>query len=750
LKATMRYVAWIGLLLVSLIKLSGGKSLVTTDGTVLGPSSWLQYGSNRRKYPQCCGDSTACSMVRLSEEVIDLVRSTDHRRVMLSDTGKKVSIVAGYNEEREGVKGKVFIGDSEYYLEPTSAEERKQDKCYVRGLRGHMQLYHKLIRLGKIKDDLLRYPPALFSITDTPGNSDCCRGFDQCLSASPDFSVLTNREEEITVPWRGAVPPSDSSERFQLTLSMPAECNGLCDKYYYVSGHSVLKVLKKNKGDVSVTMEEGGVQHMLRKCGGGYVWTTAPVTRSVSTAHQPTRKNTGRSSKNREAEDSFQTNNDLSGLMRATPDCLYPDLHCDIVTDVVSSSLAEGETLQQQTENCSQACLADSSCNHFTWFKARGTAKCYLHSDCLEIRDNTCTEDGNCVSGPKVCGDTNTAYISCKKPLDDIGDEYIKWQCTQPSGQILDLLAYNDTVPVGTICYIRCNSWITQAGSPGYLESSCGADGNWTETVPHNGDAELLFPPAPYPTPCAEVSDSPTPLTCSCPTLSVVWPPSDPNGTYYDPNDEKATDFICDIPVDQSNGTYCIEPNNECRMWCDDYLLASVRCKNGEWTGSPGLGFWCYKRPFSGPGGARNWNDNYIYIDYNNNWGYGNNPQQYNYGDYDQQQWMMAMIFMMSMPVNGGFSAWCEWSTCSSGGTRTRSRDCDNPAPRNGGRQCAGDSVQTQDCAHGAWSDWGDWSNCTNNEMSRTRTCTAPAPLNGGNTCRPAGYDEQIDSCVSA
>lgn len=37
--------------------------------------------------------------------------------------------------------------------------------------------------------------------------------------------------------------------------------------------------------------------------------------------------------------------------------------------------------------------------------------------------------------------------------------------------------------------------------------------------------------------------------------------------------------------------------------------------------------------------------------------------------------------------VDGGWSAWSAWSTCS-GGTQTRTRNCDNPAPQYGGLKC--------------------------------------------------------------
>ena len=51
--------------------------------------------------------------------------------------------------------------------------------------------------------------------------------------------------------------------------------------------------------------------------------------------------------------------------------------------------------------------------------------------------------------------------------------------------------------------------------------------------------------------------------------------------------------------------------------------------------------------------------------------------------------------------VDGGYSDFGEWSACSNecgGGIRTRRRTCTNPAPANGGADCVGDSTETGDC----------------------------------------------------
>ena len=51
--------------------------------------------------------------------------------------------------------------------------------------------------------------------------------------------------------------------------------------------------------------------------------------------------------------------------------------------------------------------------------------------------------------------------------------------------------------------------------------------------------------------------------------------------------------------------------------------------------------------------------------------------------------------------VDGAWSDWGEYSDCTvtcGAGSQTRSRDCNSPPPVNGGSSCMGDASETRDC----------------------------------------------------
>lgn len=76
---------------------------------------------------------------------------------------------------------------------------------------------------------------------------------------------------------------------------------------------------------------------------------------------------------------------------------------------------------------------------------------------------------------------------------------------------------------------------------------------------------------------------------------------------------------------------------------------------------------------------------------------------------------------ILSSPVDGGFSAWSQWFKCAKTGgdepitgneaenidtCMCRTRNCDNPAPKNGGKDCSGMSIMVSNCTiHGGWTE---------------------------------------------
>nr|XP_008122217.2 PREDICTED: uncharacterized protein LOC103281800 [Anolis carolinensis] len=107
-----------------------------------------------------------------------------------------------------------------------------------------------------------------------------------------------------------------------------------------------------------------------------------------------------------------------------------------------------------------------------------------------------------------------------------------------------------------------------------------------------------------------------------------------------------------------------------------------------------------------------------------------------------------------SCPVDGHWSEWSPWSMCTEtcAGVKERIRTCDSPGPSGGGKPCQGEKVQFAMCeskpcpVDGGWSAWTSWTPCPVScglaIVSRTRQCNVPAPKHGGKTCSGHGYEE--------
>lgn len=113
-------------------------------------------------------------------------------------------------------------------------------------------------------------------------------------------------------------------------------------------------------------------------------------------------------------------------------------------------------------------------------------------------------------------------------------------------------------------------------------------------------------------------------------------------------------------------------------------------------------------------------------------------------------------------PIHGGFSEWTAFSECTKScgnGTQRRARKCSNPKPKHGGRNCSslGPMIEIQQCnvhhcpKNGGYTQWTDFSECTkscgNGTKIRTRNCTNPEPQYGGKNCSILGKNTEFQQC---
>ena len=58
-------------------------------------------------------------------------------------------------------------------------------------------------------------------------------------------------------------------------------------------------------------------------------------------------------------------------------------------------------------------------------------------------------------------------------------------------------------------------------------------------------------------------------------------------------------------------------------------------------------------------------------------------------------------LFSAKTPLAGGWTDWSSWSSCGVDCSRSRSRDCSDPAPFAGGAECEGNNTLTEPCCAG-------------------------------------------------
>jgi len=310
----------------------------------------------------------------------------------------------------------------------------------------------------------------------------------------------------------------------------------------------------------------------------------------------------------------------LVALASAADDtCWYtdPPALCDHIpnVDIVEPIDAALTTLQDQMEWCQDECLtqdADSDaetppCKHFSVRAVRGVQKCFLIETCTKNTADACLSDpldltdGLCGGGRGDC----TANTGCEAlpAFDAANDDKIRWICDHVDNPY----DADGEIPVGTDCTLSCEGWVDANGDTVNVVSTCAADLSWTAPVikaPGAGDADVVDPAT---VPALKDKTLPSPndvaddqIGCGCGPRPMAWDPEGDN-INYDPNLMPGTTFICQngdylVGADGSK-EFIIAEDMTCRLYCDGYHVATMECLNGDWTGEPELGAWCYYPP---------------------------------------------------------------------------------------------------------------------------------------------------------
>ncbi|XP_027878483.1 semaphorin-5B isoform X2 [Xiphophorus couchianus] len=124
----------------------------------------------------------------------------------------------------------------------------------------------------------------------------------------------------------------------------------------------------------------------------------------------------------------------------------------------------------------------------------------------------------------------------------------------------------------------------------------------------------------------------------------------------------------------------------------------------------------------------------------------------------NMSQWKQNITVcpLRNQTIDGGFGSWTPWHACSNedaldgmSSCLCRSRSCDSPAPRCGGKTCEGPTIEVSNCSrNGGWTPWSSWGQCsttcgTGFEL-RQRSCNNPSPRHGGRVCVGPTRDERF------
>ena len=108
-------------------------------------------------------------------------------------------------------------------------------------------------------------------------------------------------------------------------------------------------------------------------------------------------------------------------------------------------------------------------------------------------------------------------------------------------------------------------------------------------------------------------------------------------------------------------------------------------------------------------------------------------------------------------PIDGGWSQWTDDTECDAEcgqGNKKKSRKCNNPSPKHGGKECVGESSMDEACKlkecpiDGGWSDWEKTKDCDaecNGKLEMSRFCKNPVPQFGGKECQ--GDSKRFEDC---